>query len=225
MNRTRPTGGPAPHPTAPLPRASDVTSFCIFHLVSSTQSTNTQDVDCRRIQTALRTLYHPLLNQTITGCPRYPTLPTHVNKFFNRANSSLIFQFFGEGPGVHWLTSPSRLFLTTTDFRKVSPRRFVLRGQFITTSSNGHKTPTSTMSPSFDSPPPPPPGPGSARHAAETNADDDDSLFSKPRPRPARSSAEKQEIRTRNRRREYLERNPGYFQSSEHELAGTFFSP
>ncbi|KAK3396181.1 coiled-coil domain-containing protein-domain-containing protein [Sordaria brevicollis] len=73
------------------------------------------------------------------------------------------------------------------------------------------------MSPRFDSPPP---GLGSARHAAETaDIDDDDSLFSKPRPRPARSSAEKQEIRTRNRRREYLERNPGYFQSGEHELA------
>ncbi|KAK1776400.1 hypothetical protein QBC45DRAFT_395277 [Copromyces sp. CBS 386.78] len=67
------------------------------------------------------------------------------------------------------------------------------------------------MSPRFDSPPPV----GSTGHPNI----DDDSLFAKPRPRPARSSAEAQEIRTRNRRRVYLERNPWYFKLTEHELA------
>ncbi|KAJ4388451.1 hypothetical protein N0V85_007545 [Neurospora sp. IMI 360204] len=67
------------------------------------------------------------------------------------------------------------------------------------------------MSPRFDSPPPP----GSTGHPDT----DDDSLFAKPRPRPARSSTQTREIGTRNRRREYLERNPGYFRSTEHELA------
>ena len=71
------------------------------------------------------------------------------------------------------------------------------------------------MSPRFDSPP----LAGSTGHPHIV--DNDASLFEKPRPRPARSSAQAQEIRTRNRRREYLERNPGYFKSTEHELAGT----
>ncbi|EAA36292.2 hypothetical protein NCU01897 [Neurospora crassa OR74A] len=68
------------------------------------------------------------------------------------------------------------------------------------------------MSPSFDSPSP-------AGSIGRPDTTDNDSLFAQPRPRPARSSAQTQEIRTRNRRREYLERHPGYFKSTEHELA------
>ncbi|KAK3943964.1 putative coiled-coil domain-protein [Diplogelasinospora grovesii] len=45
------------------------------------------------------------------------------------------------------------------------------------------------------------------------------SSFSRPRPRPPRSIAAAARIRVQNRRREYLERNPSYFESSEHELA------
>lgn len=43
--------------------------------------------------------------------------------------------------------------------------------------------------------------------------------FAKPRPRPPRSPAHSARIRVQNRRREYLERNPKYFDSLEHELA------
>ncbi|KAI5860620.1 coiled-coil domain-containing protein-domain-containing protein [Durotheca rogersii] len=39
-----------------------------------------------------------------------------------------------------------------------------------------------------------------------------------PRPRPPKSPAHSAQIRVQNRRREYLERNPGYFDSLEHEL-------
>ncbi|OIW30609.1 hypothetical protein CONLIGDRAFT_284883 [Coniochaeta ligniaria NRRL 30616] len=42
---------------------------------------------------------------------------------------------------------------------------------------------------------------------------------SRPDPRPPRSQAEIAMIRVKNRRREYLERNPAYFQSAEHEFA------
>ncbi|KAL2269365.1 hypothetical protein VTJ83DRAFT_1549 [Remersonia thermophila] len=58
------------------------------------------------------------------------------------------------------------------------------------------------MAPRFDSPP----------------ATPDDSL-SRPRPRPPRSPEHAARIRVQNRRRAYLEKNPGYFESSEHELA------
>ncbi|KAI1806866.1 coiled-coil domain-containing protein-domain-containing protein [Daldinia bambusicola] len=44
--------------------------------------------------------------------------------------------------------------------------------------------------------------------------------YIKPQPRPPRSPAHSAQIRVQNRRREYLERNPGYFASLEHELAG-----
>ncbi|KAB5547038.1 coiled-coil domain-containing protein [Coniochaeta sp. 2T2.1] len=42
---------------------------------------------------------------------------------------------------------------------------------------------------------------------------------SRPNPRAPRSQAEIAMIRVKNRRREYLVRNPAYFQSSEHEFA------
>ncbi|KAK1987458.1 coiled-coil domain-containing protein [Colletotrichum cereale] len=45
--------------------------------------------------------------------------------------------------------------------------------------------------------------------------------FDKPIPRPPKSSAKTSDIRSRNRRREYLERNPEYFNNAEHELADT----
>ncbi|KAK3337534.1 coiled-coil domain-containing protein-domain-containing protein [Cercophora scortea] len=57
------------------------------------------------------------------------------------------------------------------------------------------------MSPRFDSPPASP------------------GAFTQPRPRPPKSSAHAALVRVRNRRREYLARNPGYFKSSEHELS------
>ncbi|KAI1141161.1 coiled-coil domain-containing protein-domain-containing protein [Hypoxylon sp. FL0543] len=45
------------------------------------------------------------------------------------------------------------------------------------------------------------------------------SAYVKPQPRPPRSPARSAQIRVQNRRREYLERNPRYFDSLEHELA------
>ncbi|OTB01847.1 hypothetical protein M426DRAFT_323197 [Hypoxylon sp. CI-4A] len=45
------------------------------------------------------------------------------------------------------------------------------------------------------------------------------SAYVKPQPRPPRSPAHSALIRVQNRRREYLERNPKYFDSHEHELA------
>ncbi|KAL7621530.1 hypothetical protein AAE478_008854 [Parahypoxylon ruwenzoriense] len=59
-------------------------------------------------------------------------------------------------------------------------------------------------------PPPSPPPPGSSSPT---------SAYVKPQPRPPRSPAHSARIRVQNRRREYLERNPGYFDSLEHELA------
>lgn len=56
--------------------------------------------------------------------------------------------------------------------------------------------------------------------AVDETASDD--LYSRPRPRPQRSPAEAAQVRIRNRRREYLEQNPDYFRSAEHELAGKF---
>ncbi|KAI1392025.1 coiled-coil domain-containing protein-domain-containing protein [Hypoxylon trugodes] len=43
--------------------------------------------------------------------------------------------------------------------------------------------------------------------------------YVKPQPRPPKSPAHSAQIRVQNRRREYLERNPKYFESLEHELA------
>ncbi|TPX07633.1 uncharacterized protein E0L32_010732 [Thyridium curvatum] len=56
-----------------------------------------------------------------------------------------------------------------------------------------------------------------APSAVDETASDD--LYSRPRPRPQRSPAEAAQVRIRNRRREYLEQNPDYFRSAEHELA------
>lgn len=58
--------------------------------------------------------------------------------------------------------------------------------------------------PSFDSPP--------------TSLD----MLSAPRRRPPRSPSQSARIRVQNRRAEYLLRNPDYFNSTDHELAGTF---
>ncbi|KAM7201436.1 Coiled-coil domain containing protein (DUF2052) domain containing protein [Naviculisporaceae sp. PSN 640] len=63
------------------------------------------------------------------------------------------------------------------------------------------------MSPRFDSPP--------TGKTSNSNLDS----FSQPRPRPAKSAAELAEVRVKNRRRAYLDRHPGYFESSEHEFA------
>lgn len=46
-----------------------------------------------------------------------------------------------------------------------------------------------------------------------------DSL-SRPKPRPPRTPIQQAQIRVRNRRREYLDRHPSYFDSIEHEMAG-----
>ncbi|KAK7731082.1 hypothetical protein SLS53_008800 [Cytospora paraplurivora] len=43
--------------------------------------------------------------------------------------------------------------------------------------------------------------------------------FSRPRPLPARSPEQVARLRVQNRRREYLQKNPSYFNSVEHELA------
>ncbi|OLN86065.1 hypothetical protein CCHL11_05192 [Colletotrichum chlorophyti] len=43
--------------------------------------------------------------------------------------------------------------------------------------------------------------------------------YDKPTPRPPRSPARAKDIRSYNRRREYLNRNPSYFENTEHELA------
>ncbi|KAK0655119.1 coiled-coil domain-containing protein-domain-containing protein [Cercophora newfieldiana] len=64
------------------------------------------------------------------------------------------------------------------------------------------------MAPHMESPPPP---------SVQPPIDSD--LFSKPQPRPPRSSSRSEQIRIQNRRREYLQRNPSYYKSSEHELA------
>ncbi|KAJ9132378.1 hypothetical protein NKR23_g11316 [Pleurostoma richardsiae] len=58
------------------------------------------------------------------------------------------------------------------------------------------------MSPAFDSP---------------SRASPD--LFSQPKPRPPKSPAQAAQVRIKNRRREYLDRHPEYFNSTEHELA------
>lgn len=47
-----------------------------------------------------------------------------------------------------------------------------------------------------------------------------DVAYAQPRPRPPKSPAHSAQIRVRNRRREYLERHPEYFDTLEHELAG-----
>ncbi|KAM4061170.1 coiled-coil domain-containing protein [Hirsutella rhossiliensis] len=47
----------------------------------------------------------------------------------------------------------------------------------------------------------------------------DDALFDKPVPRHPKTAAQVAHIQAQNRRREYLERNPAYFDSLDHELA------
>ncbi|KAI1417325.1 coiled-coil domain-containing protein-domain-containing protein [Hypoxylon sp. FL1857] len=68
--------------------------------------------------------------------------------------------------------------------------------------------------PAADSPMPPeaPPSPPLSSHSPI-------SVYVKPQPRPPKSPAHAALIRVQNRRREYLERNPKYFDSLEHELA------
>ncbi|KJZ74331.1 hypothetical protein HIM_06337 [Hirsutella minnesotensis 3608] len=49
---------------------------------------------------------------------------------------------------------------------------------------------------------------------------DDVGPFDKPVPRPAKSPAQLARIQAQNRRREYLERHPSYYDDLDHELAG-----
>lgn len=44
----------------------------------------------------------------------------------------------------------------------------------------------------------------------------------KPVPRQRKSPAHSAQVQVQNRRREYLQRHPGYLTNIEHELAGTF---
>lgn len=44
----------------------------------------------------------------------------------------------------------------------------------------------------------------------------------RPQPRPVRSPARSAQIRIQNRRRAYLDKNPEYFKSLEHELVGAY---
>ncbi|KAG5980880.1 hypothetical protein E4U43_006684, partial [Claviceps pusilla] len=45
------------------------------------------------------------------------------------------------------------------------------------------------------------------------------SMYEKPVPRPAKSPAKTAQIRIQNRRREYLERHPAYFDGEDREFA------
>ncbi|KAK0665837.1 coiled-coil domain-containing protein-domain-containing protein [Cercophora samala] len=47
----------------------------------------------------------------------------------------------------------------------------------------------------------------------------EDDVFSRPRPRPKRSPSELARLQVQNRRREYLSRNPSYFELADHELS------
>lgn len=51
---------------------------------------------------------------------------------------------------------------------------------------------------------------------------DNEEMFDKQIPRPAKSPAKTAQIQAQNRRREYLERNPSYFDGLDHELAGVY---
>ena len=51
---------------------------------------------------------------------------------------------------------------------------------------------------------------------------ENEGMFDKQVPRPAKSPAKTAQIQAQNRRREYLERNPSYFDSLDHELAGVY---
>ncbi|KAI1765764.1 coiled-coil domain-containing protein-domain-containing protein [Hypoxylon sp. FL1150] len=66
------------------------------------------------------------------------------------------------------------------------------------------------------SPMPPQPLPSPPRSSSSPSPT---STYVKPQPRPPKSPAHSAQIRVQNRRREYLERNPKYFDSLEHELA------
>ncbi|XXH02275.1 hypothetical protein Hte_008645 [Hypoxylon texense] len=70
---------------------------------------------------------------------------------------------------------------------------------------------TAVASPMPPQPPPSPPRSSSSPSPTST--------YVKPQPRPPKSPAHSAQIRVQNRRREYLERNPKYFESLEHELA------
>ncbi|KAI0172758.1 coiled-coil domain-containing protein-domain-containing protein [Hypoxylon sp. FL1284] len=64
-------------------------------------------------------------------------------------------------------------------------------------------------------PPQPPPSPPRSSSSSPSPT----STYVKPQPRPPKSPAHAAQIRVQNRRREYLERHPKYFESLEHELA------
>ncbi|KAI1379058.1 coiled-coil domain-containing protein-domain-containing protein [Hypoxylon crocopeplum] len=68
--------------------------------------------------------------------------------------------------------------------------------------------------PAAASPMPPQPPPSPPLSSSSPIA-----TYVKPQPRPPKSPAHSAQIRVQNRRREYLERNPKYFESLEHELA------
>lgn len=67
-------------------------------------------------------------------------------------------------------------------------------------------TPCLSMTPQADANTPPPTG--------------SPDPFSRPRPRPPRSASQAAKIRVQNRRRQYLENNPGYLSSADNQLAG-----
>lgn len=53
-------------------------------------------------------------------------------------------------------------------------------------------------------------------------ADANESGFARPLPREPKSPAKIALIKVQNRRREYLQRTPAYFDSLEHELSGMY---
>ncbi|KAI3327200.1 hypothetical protein HD806DRAFT_386101 [Xylariaceae sp. AK1471] len=76
------------------------------------------------------------------------------------------------------------------------------------------------MAPLIDSPVSSHPAPSGPTHTSPTPQESLSSLpFERPQPRPPKSPAHAAQIRVRNRRREWLSRNPSYFRSLEHELA------
>lgn len=63
-----------------------------------------------------------------------------------------------------------------------------------------------------------------AENQMDLDARLDDAVFEKPAPRHPMTGAQRARIQAQNRRREYLERNPAYFDNLDHELAGTILS-
>ena len=56
--------------------------------------------------------------------------------------------------------------------------------------------------------------------SAMTDGQPGDVSYDKPVPRDPKSPAKVAQIRVHNRRREYLQRHPSYYESLDHELAG-----